>query len=184
MAVLAVVVVQTCCLPPQSLEECPLDEEDDGFQALGEEDEDIDQFNDDTFGAGAVGELLVPLSCPHCPPGAWCSLLPRSPHRSHADDDWQEAHERLAELEEKPLGSGQQTAPSSEDAELLGEPEDALAERLTRLVIESELEDPAIMRAVHTRGPGAQTMALNTSIWDGPSVLQRICTPLLTQVGV
>ncbi|POI21953.1 hypothetical protein CIB84_014300, partial [Bambusicola thoracicus] len=107
---------------PQSLEECPLDEEEDGFQALGEEDEDIDQFNDDTFGAGAV------------------------------DDDWQEAHERLAELEEKPVGSGQQAAPGGEDAELLGEPEDALAERLTRLVIESELEDPAIMRAVHTRG--------------------------------
>lgn len=62
MAVPAVVVVQTCCLPPQSLEECPLDEEEDGFQALGEEDEDIDQFNDDTFGAGAVGELLVPIS--------------------------------------------------------------------------------------------------------------------------
>lgn len=80
------------------------------------------------------------------------------------------------------MGSGQQAAPSSEDAELLGEPEDALAERLTRLVIESELEDPAIMRAVHTRGSGAQTMALNTSIWDGPSVLQRIRTPLLSQV--
>lgn len=56
----------------QSLEECPLDEEEDGFQALGEEDEDIDQFNDDTFGAGAVGELLVPVSRPHRPPGALC----------------------------------------------------------------------------------------------------------------
>lgn len=41
---------------PQSLEDCPLDEDEDAFQALGEEDEDIDQFNDDTFGAGAVGK--------------------------------------------------------------------------------------------------------------------------------
>uniref|UniRef100_A0A8C3BTH2 Protein PAT1 homolog 1 n=1 Tax=Cairina moschata TaxID=8855 RepID=A0A8C3BTH2_CAIMO len=134
-----------------SPEECPLDEEEDGFQALGEEDEDIDQFNDDTFGAGAV------------------------------DDDWQEAHERLAELEEKPRGAGQRAVPGGEDAELLGEPEDTLAERLTRLVIDSELEDPAIMRAVHTRAPGAQPAPLNAGIWDGPAVLRRIRGPLLTQ---
>ncbi|NWZ30950.1 PATL1 protein, partial [Asarcornis scutulata] len=135
----------------QSPEECPLDEEEDGFQALGEEDEDIDQFNDDTFGAGAV------------------------------DDDWQEAHERLAELEEKPRGAGQRALPGGEDAELLGEPEDTLAERLTRLVIDSELEDPAIMRAVHTRAPGTQPAPLNTGIWDGPAVLRRIRGPLLAQ---
>nr|XP_049577481.1 protein PAT1 homolog 1 isoform X4 [Syngnathus scovelli] len=57
----------------QSLDEdCTLEEEDDG---LVEEDEDeIDQFNDDTFGAGAI------------------------------DDDWQEEHKRLAELDE--LGEG------------------------------------------------------------------------------
>uniref|UniRef100_A0A8B9ZY99 PAT1 homolog 1, processing body mRNA decay factor n=1 Tax=Anas zonorhyncha TaxID=75864 RepID=A0A8B9ZY99_9AVES len=119
--------------------------------ALGEEDEDIDQFNDDTFGAGAV------------------------------DDDWQEAHERLAELEEKPRGAGQRALPGGEDAELLGEPEDTLAERLTRLVIDSELEDPAIMRAVHTRAPGTQPAPLNAGIWDGPAVLRRIRGPLLTQ---
>ncbi|XP_040414951.1 protein PAT1 homolog 1 [Cygnus olor] len=134
-----------------SPEECPLDEEEDGFQALGEEDEDIDQFNDDTFGAGAV------------------------------DDDWQEAHERLAELEDRPLGAGQRAVPGGEDAELLGEPEDTLAERLTRLVIDSELEDPAIMRAVHTRAPGAQPAPLNAGIWDGPAVLRRIRGPLLAQ---
>ena len=35
----------------------------------------------------------------------------------------------------------------------MGEPEDTLAERLTRLVIDSELEDPAIMQAVQTKAP-------------------------------
>lgn len=38
----------------QSLDEdCTLEEEEEG---LVEEEDDIDQFNDDTFGAGAVGE--------------------------------------------------------------------------------------------------------------------------------
>ncbi|NXG49749.1 PATL1 protein, partial [Psilopogon haemacephalus] len=135
----------------QSLEDCPLDEDEDAFQGLGEEDEDIDQFNDDTFGAGAV------------------------------DDDWQEAHERLAELEDKPLASREQDGPSGEDADLLGEPEDTLAERLTRLVIDSELEDPAIMQAVQTKVPTQQPGGLNSSIWDSSAVLRRIRGPLLTQ---
>lgn len=55
-------VVPYCGLSPfpgpvsswQSLDEdCTLEEEDDG---LIEEEEDIDQFNDDTFGAGAIGK--------------------------------------------------------------------------------------------------------------------------------
>lgn len=38
----------------QSLDEdCTLEEEDEG---LIEEEDEIDQFNDDTFGAGAIGE--------------------------------------------------------------------------------------------------------------------------------
>lgn len=45
-----------CILSFKSLEDCPLDEDEDAFHTLGEEDEDIDQFNDDTFGAGAIGE--------------------------------------------------------------------------------------------------------------------------------
>uniref|UniRef100_A0A3Q3WZF1 Protein PAT1 homolog 1 n=1 Tax=Mola mola TaxID=94237 RepID=A0A3Q3WZF1_MOLML len=49
-------------------EDCTLEEEDDG---LIEEEDEIDQFNDDTFGAGAI------------------------------DDDWQEEHKRLAELDER-----------------------------------------------------------------------------------
>ncbi|XP_027872752.1 protein PAT1 homolog 1 [Xiphophorus couchianus] len=59
----------------QSLDDdCTLEEEDDGL--IDEEDE-IDQFNDDTFGAGAI------------------------------DDDWQEEHKRLAELDERDgLGAG------------------------------------------------------------------------------
>ncbi|XP_064515901.1 protein PAT1 homolog 1 isoform X3 [Pseudopipra pipra] len=133
-----------------SLEDCPLDEDEDAFQALGEEDEDIDQFNDDTFGAGAV------------------------------DDDWQEAHERLAELEDKGVPSREADGPAGNDGDVLGDPEDALAERLTRLVIEGDLEDPAIMQAVHTRGP-TQPGALNSSIWDSSAVLRRIRGPLLTQ---
>ncbi|XP_056349124.1 protein PAT1 homolog 1 isoform X1 [Oenanthe melanoleuca] len=134
-----------------SLEDCPLDEDEDAFQALGEEDEDIDQFNDDTFGAGAV------------------------------DDDWQEAHERLAELEDKAGLSREPDGPVGNDGDVLGDPEDALAERLTRLVIDSELEDPAIMQAVHTRDPPQQPGGLNSSIWDSSAVLRRIRGPLLAQ---
>ncbi|KAM9314038.1 protein PAT1 homolog 1 [Pholidichthys leucotaenia] len=53
----------------QSLDDdCTLEEEDEG---LIEEEDEIDQFNDDTFGAGAI------------------------------DDDWQEEHKRLAELDER-----------------------------------------------------------------------------------
>uniref|UniRef100_A0A1A8IH40 Protein PAT1 homolog 1 n=2 Tax=Nothobranchius kuhntae TaxID=321403 RepID=A0A1A8IH40_NOTKU len=60
----------------QSLDDdCTLEEEDDG---LIEEEDEIDQFNDDTFGAGAI------------------------------DDDWQEEHKRLAELDERVgLGGGE-----------------------------------------------------------------------------
>ncbi|XP_051819849.1 protein PAT1 homolog 1 isoform X3 [Antechinus flavipes] len=136
----------------ESLEDCPLDEDDDAFQALGEEDEDIDQFNDDTFGAGAV------------------------------DDDWQEAHERLAELEEKPVAAVEQTGNGSTDEmDLLGDHEENLAERLSKMVIDNELEDPAIMRALQTR-PVVQPGGLNSSIWDGSAVLRRIRGPLLAQV--
>uniref|UniRef100_A0A673TTY9 Protein PAT1 homolog 1 n=1 Tax=Suricata suricatta TaxID=37032 RepID=A0A673TTY9_SURSU len=107
----------------ESLEDCPLDEDEDAFQGLGEEDEEIDQFNDDTFGSGAV------------------------------DDDWQEAHERLAELEEKlPAAVHEQPGSGERDEmDLLGDHEENLAERLSKMVIENELEDPAIMRAVQTR---------------------------------
>ncbi|XP_023562992.1 protein PAT1 homolog 1 [Octodon degus] len=138
----------------QSLEDCPLDEDEDTFQGLGEEDEEIDQFNDDTFGSGAI------------------------------DEDWQEAHERLAELEEKlpaatsePAGNGER-----DEMDLLGDHEENLAERLSKMVIEGELEDPAIMRAVQTR-PVLQPQpgSLNSSIWDGSEVLRRIRGPLLAQ---
>ncbi|XP_007455739.1 PREDICTED: protein PAT1 homolog 1 isoform X2 [Lipotes vexillifer] len=138
----------------ESLEDCPLDEDEDAFQGLGEEDEEIDQFNDDTFGSGAV------------------------------DDDWQEAHERLAELEEKlPVAVNEQTGNGERDEmDLLGDHEENLAERLSKMVIENELEDPAIMRAVQTR-PVLQPRpgSLNSSIWDGSEVLRRIRGPLLAQ---
>ncbi|XP_054580818.1 protein PAT1 homolog 1 isoform X3 [Eptesicus fuscus] len=138
----------------KSLEDCPLDEDEDAFQGLGEEDEEIDQFNDDTFGSGAV------------------------------DDDWQEAHERLAELEEKlPAAVNEQTGNGERDEmDLLGDHEENLAESLSKMVIENELEDPAIMRAVQTR-PVLQPQpgSLNSSIWDGSEVLRRIRGPLLAQ---
>ncbi|XP_036181647.1 protein PAT1 homolog 1 isoform X3 [Myotis myotis] len=138
----------------ESLEDCPLDEDEDAFQGLGEEDEEIDQFNEDTFGSGAV------------------------------DDDWQEAHERLAELEEKlPAAVNEQTGNGERDEmDLLGDHEENLAERLSKMVIENELEDPAIMRAVQTR-PVLQPQpgSLNSSIWDGSEVLRRIRGPLLAQ---
>uniref|UniRef100_A0A8C3KGM2 Protein PAT1 homolog 1 n=1 Tax=Calidris pygmaea TaxID=425635 RepID=A0A8C3KGM2_9CHAR len=76
-------------------------------------------------------------------------------------------------------GVREQDGPAGEEGDLLGEPEDTLAERLTRLVIESELEDPAIMQAVQTRVP--QPGGLNSSIWDSSAVLRRIRGPLLTQ---
>ncbi|NWS73495.1 PATL1 protein, partial [Crotophaga sulcirostris] len=122
-----------------------------------------------------------------------------------ADDDWQEAHERLAELEDKPVSNRERDGGADDDTDLLGDPEDALAERLTRLVIDSELEDPAIMQAVQTRGPTQvgerswwgccrpsrcladslsllqQPGGLNSSIWDSSAVLQRIRGPLLAQ---
>ncbi|XP_030416850.1 protein PAT1 homolog 1 isoform X6 [Gopherus evgoodei] len=136
----------------QSLEDCPLDEDEDAFQTLGEEDEDIDQFNDDTFGAGAI------------------------------DDDWQEAHERLAELEDKPATARElEDGAVSDEMELLGHHEENLAERLSKLVIENELEDPAIMQAVQTQPPMQQPGGLNSSIWDGSAVLRRFRGPLLTQ---
>ena len=38
-----------------------------------------------------------------------------------------------------------------DEMDLLGDHEENLAERLSKMVIENELEDPAIMRAVQTR---------------------------------
>uniref|UniRef100_A0A803SYA0 Protein PAT1 homolog 1 n=2 Tax=Anolis carolinensis TaxID=28377 RepID=A0A803SYA0_ANOCA len=136
----------------KSLEDCPLDEDDEAYHNLAEEDEDIDQFNDDTFGAGAV------------------------------DDDWQEAHERLAEMEEKPASAGEQVERGvTDEMDLLGDHEENLAERLSKMVIDNELEDPAIMQAVQTRPLVQHSTGLNSSIWDGPSVLRRIRGPLLNQ---
>ncbi|XP_030077077.1 protein PAT1 homolog 1 isoform X3 [Microcaecilia unicolor] len=142
----------------ESLEDCPLDEDEDTFQILREEDEDIDQFNDDTFGAGAV-------------------------------DDWQEEHDRLTELEDKTQSEQQQAtcgpllnnnAPLQDEGDFLGDHEENLAESLSKLVIDSELEDPAIMGAIHSRPSLQLTKGLN-SIWDGPVVLRCLQTPVLRE---
>lgn len=54
----------------------------------------------------------------------------------------------------------EQDGAGNEETDLLGDPEDVLAERLTRLVIDSELEDPAIMQAVQTRVPAQVGLGL------------------------
>ncbi|XP_056103209.1 protein PAT1 homolog 1 [Rhinichthys klamathensis goyatoka] len=108
-------------------DDCTLEEE----EGLGEEEEEIDQFNDDTFGAGAI------------------------------DDDWQEQHARLAELDElvrddlpgadgdlPPAGSNAKPSPlppPSSSSRLYSDIDERaggdLAESLTRLILGS---DPAI----------------------------------------
>uniref|UniRef100_A0A8C9UBQ0 Protein PAT1 homolog 1 n=1 Tax=Scleropages formosus TaxID=113540 RepID=A0A8C9UBQ0_SCLFO len=59
--------------------DCTLEEE----EGLVEEEDEIDQFNDDTFGAGAI------------------------------DDDWQEEHARLAELDERDKDAASMHLPAS-----------------------------------------------------------------------
>ncbi|XP_061628097.1 protein PAT1 homolog 1 isoform X2 [Phyllopteryx taeniolatus] len=83
----------------QSLDEdCTLEEEDDGVV----EEEEIDQFNDDTFGAGAV------------------------------DDDWQEEHKRLAELDERDeLGEGLGLGVGVKDESDLGDAENSSSTYVT-----------------------------------------------------
>lgn len=56
-------------------------------------------------------------------------------------------------MEEKlPAAADEQTGNRERDEmDLLGDHEENLAERLSKMVIENELEDPAIMRAVQTR---------------------------------
>ncbi|XP_061686055.1 protein PAT1 homolog 1 isoform X2 [Syngnathoides biaculeatus] len=84
----------------QSLDDdCTLEEEVDG---LVEEEDEIDQFNDDTFGAGAV------------------------------DDDWQEEHKRLAELDERDeLGEGLGLAVGVKDESELGDDENSSSTYVT-----------------------------------------------------
>ncbi|XP_067837512.1 protein PAT1 homolog 1-like [Heptranchias perlo] len=121
----------------QSLDDSPIEEDE---EALREEDPNIDQFNEDTFGAGAL------------------------------DDDWEEQHERMAELR------GQTGDPD----DLLKE--DNLAESISKLVIDSELEDPAIMRAVHSNPPLQAPPRLNPSMWEGPMAFGGIGNPLLSHL--
>ncbi|TRY77721.1 hypothetical protein DNTS_029101 [Danionella cerebrum] len=98
----------------------------EGEEGLVEEEDEIDQFNDDTFGAGAI------------------------------DDDWQEEHTRLAELDERvrdPVDNTHSTnnvqpsslPPPSSSSQLFpdvdGRAGGDLAESLTRLLLGS---DPAI----------------------------------------
>ncbi|XP_075437692.1 protein PAT1 homolog 1-like, partial [Ascaphus truei] len=85
-----------------------LEEDRDRFPDL-EEDEDIDQFNDDTFGAGAI------------------------------DDDWREVHELLAEMEDKlPAPHIFARVTSSPVHDPLGEQQEELVHSLSQLVRENE----------------------------------------------
>ncbi|XP_008108921.1 protein PAT1 homolog 1 isoform X3 [Anolis carolinensis] len=85
-------------------------------------------------------------------------------------------------MEEKPASAGEQVERGvTDEMDLLGDHEENLAERLSKMVIDNELEDPAIMQAVQTRPLVQHSTGLNSSIWDGPSVLRRIRGPLLNQ---
>ncbi|XP_053548284.1 protein PAT1 homolog 1 [Bombina bombina] len=119
-------------------------EDGDGFPDL-DEDEEIDQFNDDTFGAGAI------------------------------DDDWREAHERLAEMVDK-IPSSHSLAPgtSSPISDPLGEQQEELENSLNQLVRESE--ELTLPRGTHKLSPG-----MNNSIWDSSSTLRPIRGPLVTE---
>ncbi|KAM9325330.1 protein PAT1 homolog 1 [Gastrophryne carolinensis] len=86
---------------------CQSLEEGDGFPDL-EEDEEIDQFNDDTFGAGAI------------------------------DDDWREEHDRLAEMEDKLPTPDSLARSSSPILDPLGEQQEELVHSLSQLVREIE----------------------------------------------
>uniref|UniRef100_A0A8C4QIC6 Uncharacterized protein n=1 Tax=Eptatretus burgeri TaxID=7764 RepID=A0A8C4QIC6_EPTBU len=96
-----------------------------------EEDEDnIDQFNDDTFGPGAL------------------------------DEDWEAAHERLAGLRLSAGGHCMFNLGTNDEGYELGEAE--LEESLSKLVLEEDLDDTAVVASrkqllVHP---------INSSIWD------------------
>ncbi|XP_072354214.1 protein PAT1 homolog 1-like isoform X3 [Scyliorhinus torazame] len=117
----------------RSLDESPIEEDE---EALREEDHDIDQFNEDTFGTGAV-------------------------------EDWEEQHEGLDDHAEDP-------------DDLLKE--NNLAESISKLVIDSDLEDPAIMRAIPSNPPLQAPPRLNASMWDGPMVFGGIGNPFLSHL--
>ncbi|XP_068447993.1 protein PAT1 homolog 1 isoform X2 [Clinocottus analis] len=136
----------------QSLDEdCTLEEEDEG---LVEEEDEIDQFNDDTFGAGAI------------------------------DDDWQEEHKRLAGLERAahlPLPSSLPSLKfSSSSSGLPTDVEDRggggdLAESLARLILEA---DPAIAGVGAAERPGPSPGSSRSSLsaiqgLDQPRVLPQ-----------
>ncbi|XP_063814561.1 protein PAT1 homolog 1 [Pseudophryne corroboree] len=119
-------------------------EDGDGFPDL-EEDEDIDQFNDDTFGAGAI------------------------------DDDWREAHERLAEMEDKVPSARVLGRSSSPNLDPLGYQQEELEHSLSQLV--KEIEEPALPRGSRTH----LSSGMNSSIWDSSSSLRPIRGPSLTE---
>ncbi|KAM8924597.1 protein PAT1 homolog 1 [Pelodytes ibericus] len=124
---------------------CQTMEDGDGFPDL-EEDDDIDQFNDDTFGAGAI------------------------------DDDWREAHERLAEMEEKlPTSNVFACNMGSPNLDPLGEQQEELEHSLSQLVKESE--EPALPRGSRTQ----LSSGMNSCIWDSASSLRPIRGPILTE---
>ncbi|XP_036372741.1 protein PAT1 homolog 1 [Megalops cyprinoides] len=141
----------------QSLDDdCTLEEE----EGLVEEEDEIDQFNDDTFGAGAI------------------------------DDDWQEEHARLAELDERvrdggggdsssaslPPPAGHLPPPTSLPPPGLEERGGGdLAESLARLILGA---DPAIA-GVGAAGPDQSRLPPPPHPQPPPSSLPGPSHPLL-----
>ncbi|KAB5518268.1 hypothetical protein PHYPO_G00163800 [Pangasianodon hypophthalmus] len=143
-------------------DDCTLEEEEEG---LVEEEDEIDQFNDDTFGAGAI------------------------------DDDWQEEHARLAELDERdgllgggdaspvvppppesiPLPSSRPPPPTSSLSPLGSEDKAGgdLAESLAHLILDSdpaiaEMNSHSIWENNMGFGPVSVTHGLVTHMEDSP----------------
>uniref|UniRef100_A0A8C9ZZS5 Protein PAT1 homolog 1 n=1 Tax=Sander lucioperca TaxID=283035 RepID=A0A8C9ZZS5_SANLU len=137
--------------PESSLDEdCTLEEEDDG---LIQEEDEIDQFNDDTFGAGAI------------------------------DDDWQEEHKRLAQLDERDgLGLGNNIPGKKCTWLVFSDVEDRggegdLAESLARLILEA---DPAIAGVGAAERPGPSPSSSGSSL----SALQGLDLPRMNSHSI
>ncbi|CAM9178445.1 unnamed protein product, partial [Lampetra fluviatilis] len=148
-----------------------------GLQAMADDDEDIDQYNDDTFGAGATDEDWEPsqdsplLSLPtlYNPPphhhhnnhNNHHHHHPHHPHHHHpCDDPWPHESSLLLLLPpcSSPGGVGVgvgcegDEGDDGEGGEADERANDSLAESgfedsISKLVLEDDMEDPAVIRA-------------------------------------
>ncbi|XP_078739563.1 uncharacterized protein LOC144952950 [Lampetra fluviatilis] len=178
-----------------------------GLQAMADDDEDIDQYNDDTFGAGATDEDWEPsqdsplLSLPtlyNPPPHHHHNNHnnhhhPHHPHHHHpCDDPWPHESSLLLLLPpcSSPGGVGVgvgcegDEGDDGEGGEADERANDSLAESgfedsISKLVLEDDMEDPAVIRA-GVRRPLTEDSAIVDSLcsmssWRG--LMNRSLTP-------